>query len=55
MHKTKTTLAKEEVPNVKPLASVEVLSSKTFFCNKIQSQKVIVDVKRLFCLQMKDF
>jgi hypothetical protein len=59
MHKATTTFIEIEVPNVEPLDFVDVLSSKTLLCNKIQSQKIIVDVSKkivLFAIeQMKDF
>jgi hypothetical protein len=59
MHKVATTFIEIEVSNVKPLDFVDVLSSKTLICNKIKSQKVIVDVSKkivLFAIeQMKDF
>jgi hypothetical protein len=59
MYKAVAAFAKAEVPNVEPLDSKEVLSSKTLFCNKIQSQKVVADVSKKIALftikQMKDF
>jgi len=59
MQKAAATFIEMEVPNVKPLDFVDVLSSKTLICNKIQSQKVIVDVSKkivLFAIeQMKEF
>ncbi len=58
MHKAAVTLIEVEFPNVEPLDFVEVLSSKTLLCNKIQSHKVIANVSKkiaLFAIEQMNF
>jgi hypothetical protein len=59
MHKAAIALAKEKILDVEPLDSIEVPTYKTFLCNKIQFQKVTIDVSKKIILfiveQIKDF